>query len=357
MCRRFSDCAAKGAYQRNGQATAAAYTPELVDYAPDFFLLDEDSTKPFWQRYVGLCVVKADPADGDDDATLQSAILQCVDYARIHLAHHHFWVFTVALLIIGTEFQVMILDHAGVSLSPAHSIVADPRCGSGGSDTTLFVRVVRALTRELSDNELGQDPSVTPLSPRKFKKFVRRSSISSELKEQLLREDSEPFPSYLVSVCGTAGRRTWCTAGGPIWVSESLLGRATNVWRAIEVVRPKKKRMFSGQVYVLKSSWRDPRRPWSEAEVYKCIQSFEDCPPSIPQLLCGGDVWYEDETGNVKTVDTAAVRCGWMDNCSGTKILHRLVLSAVGEPLWRYTDDLQLLRAFRDIIEGAYPLW
>lgn len=354
--RRFVDSVGDKEYQRSGQTTAAAYTPELLDHAPDLFLLDEESTRPFWERYVGLGVVKADPVDGDLDVTFPSAILQCVDYARTQLAHHHFWLFTVALLVIGTEFRVMIVDHAGVSLSPAHSIVADSRYDTGRPDTTLFVRVVRALTRELSEKELGQDPSVTPVSQRKFRQFVRRSSIASELKEQLSREDSESSPSYLVSVCDAAEQRTWCTVGHPIWVSESLFGRATNVWRAIEVVRPKKKRMFSGEVYVLKSSWRDPCRPWSEAEVYKCIECFEDCPPSIPRLLCGGDVLYEEGPGKLKTVDTAAVRGGWMDNCSGTKILHRLVLSAVGEPLWKYTNDLQLLRAFRAIIEGAYPV-
>lgn len=76
----------------------------------------------------------------------------------------------------------MILDHAGVSLSSAHSIVGDPRYGTDRCDTTMFVRVVRALTRELRDNlkDLGHDSTVTPVPQRKFKKFVRRSSISGE---------------------------------------------------------------------------------------------------------------------------------------------------------------------------------
>lgn len=97
------------------------------------------------------------------------------------------------------------------------------------------------------------------------------------------------------------------------------------------------------------------RQPLPEAEVYKRVGHFEDRLPSILGLLCGGDVLYEDGQ-ELKVLDTAAVRGGWMDDTSA-KILHRLVLSTVGEPLWKYTDEPQLLRAFHAIIEGAYTPW
>ncbi|EPS95004.1 hypothetical protein FOMPIDRAFT_98712 [Fomitopsis schrenkii] len=96
------------------------------------------------------------------------------------------------------------------------------------------------------------------------------------------------------------------------------------------------------------------RQPLPEAEVYKRVGHFEDRLPSILGLLCGGDVLYEDGQ-ELKVLDTAAVRGGWMDDTSA-KILHRLVLSTVGEPLWKYTDEPQLLRAFHAIIEAHQRL-
>ncbi|TFY67138.1 hypothetical protein EVJ58_g1825 [Rhodofomes roseus] len=98
---------------------------------------------------------------------------------------------------------------------------------------------------------------------------------------------------------------------------------------------------------VLKSSWRDQRRS-PEADLYRVISTYDDCPPGVPELLCGGDVLYGDRQP-LKLLTTAQLRGD--PESSESKVLHRLVLSIVGEGLWKYTDELQLLRAFRAVVE------
>ncbi|TFY60996.1 hypothetical protein EVJ58_g4777, partial [Rhodofomes roseus] len=82
--------------------------------------------------------------------------------------------------------------------------------------------------------------------------------------------------------------------------------------------------------------------------IYALISTFEDCPAGIPRLVCGGDVTY-DVPPTIKKLTTAAIR-GAVEGPE-SRVLHRIILNIVGEPLWRYTDELQLLCAFRDIVQ------
>ncbi|TFY51724.1 hypothetical protein EVJ58_g10414, partial [Rhodofomes roseus] len=246
------------------ESAEEAYTPGFANLRPDFDLVSGESVAHSWDGYLGFAEIKVDPAENtppkDLQKTVHKAILQCADYARIHLSCRQFWLFSVILLITGTDFRVMIVDHSGVLLSPLHSIIddsdhdSDP--GSGNPrDARTFVRVVRALTRLLSDAALGKDPSASSITRRELEGYVARSGkdLSPELRAKILPDgDGTRFPSYLVPF-QDSGRRTWCTIGPPIWVSLSLLGRATTVWRVIEVVYSKKgQRAFAGRLHVLK---------------------------------------------------------------------------------------------------------
>lgn len=339
-----------------------AYTPGFPSMRPDFDLVDNRANAHSWDGCLGFAEIKVAASENKKpqekrNTYVKPAVLQCADYARFHLACRHFWIFTVVLLITGTDFRVMIIDHAGVILSPLHSIISDNRASQTPRDATTFVRVVRALTRLLGEADLGQDPSVSLVPRLELQSYIQRSAdptlIPDAVKAAVLQPNEQSYhkyPSYLIRIHGTAGMtRIWCTMGPPIWVSLSLLGRATTVWRAVEVIWRGQGYSLSGHARVLKSSWRDPRRS-READVYAAIGALKDCPKGIPQMLCGGDVYYE-LPGTLKRLTTAAIR-GEAEG-DGSRVLHRLVLSIVGEPLWKYKDDLRLLRAFRDIVESG----
>ncbi|TFY51266.1 hypothetical protein EVJ58_g10660 [Rhodofomes roseus] len=112
-----------------GPPTAAkdAFTPGFPRLRPDFDLVNPGSSAHYWDRCVGFAEVKADQEEGnlphDVNKTVKEVVLQCADYARIHLACRQFWVFSVVLMITAMDFRVAIVDHAGVLLSPRHSII------------------------------------------------------------------------------------------------------------------------------------------------------------------------------------------------------------------------------------------
>ncbi|KZT68909.1 hypothetical protein DAEQUDRAFT_757301 [Daedalea quercina L-15889] len=346
---------------------AEAYTPGLTAFRPDFNLLDIDEVGdgPFWDKCVGFAEIKVNaennrrPRDESTTGTVKDAILQCANYARYHMAFRPFWNFSITLLITGTDFRIMIVDHDGVVLSPIHSIYDDgppPHRVSKERNAKTFVRVVRALTQRLTDYQLGQDPSVTPVTRDELKNYLQMSSIPDDVRANVRSEGENYYPSYRLSRFGNE-RRTWCTVGPPIWTALSLIGRGTEVWRVLELLESDGGWTFEGNIHVLKSAWRNPLK-LAETEVYKLIEDFKSedphFPPGIATHLYGNDVFYcEDALADKWVKITIAHIRGYAEDPENpSKVLHRILLPRVGEPLWKYTDELQLLNAFRSIIEA-----
>jgi len=88
----------------------------------------------FWHLCDGFAEIKLHELDGrtpmarkGSDNVVKPPILQCADYARLHVSHKPFWLFSVGLLITGMKFRIMIVDHGGVQLSTMHSITGHSR--------------------------------------------------------------------------------------------------------------------------------------------------------------------------------------------------------------------------------------
>ncbi|KAH9933885.1 uncharacterized protein B0H18DRAFT_982501 [Fomitopsis serialis] len=339
---------------------AEAYTPGIANLRPDFILLNRTHHRPFWDDCVGFAEIKVtadgnDPSSDEDD--VKPAILQCADYARYHLSIRPFWNFSVALLITGTVFRVLIADRGGILLSPVHSIIDDgtisDRDPRPQRDAKTFVRVVRALTRRLTDHQLGQDPSVMPVSRDDLESYLRLSSLPNATRDGIHVNGADYYRSYRINPF-VNDTRLWCTIGPPIWTSLSLLGRGTVVWRVLQLSESTDGLTFQGDIHVMKSSWRNPHR-MSETDVYRLIDQLEDCPRGVAKMLYGGDVYYLSENPQTWAKITVARIRGGADSDDPnypSKVLHRIILPRVGEPLWRYTNELQLLYAFRAIIEA-----
>ncbi|KAF8180595.1 hypothetical protein BJ912DRAFT_980853, partial [Pholiota molesta] len=103
-------------------------------------------------------------------------------YARMHLSARPSLLFSVALLVFGSEFCVAVFDRAGAQFSPMRDVWADTR---------LFVRVVKSLTCLLSDLELGHDPMVAlvhgPLCQQQHRTVPERHGRASRPREVLSR--------------------------------------------------------------------------------------------------------------------------------------------------------------------------
>ncbi|KAJ8695807.1 hypothetical protein PTI98_005731 [Pleurotus ostreatus] len=339
---------------------------------PDLRLGDPSGELKTWRDLAAFGVVKLNAVQGMAPGQAikgSDALVQSGDYARLHLAGSPFRLFSIALMITGNNFQVAIFDRAGVVVSPAADI---------WTDTKTFIRVIRRLTCDLSHIEMGCDPSVFELpSHAELYPFIRKTAKSLGVPR-----DSLDYPSFLVQCrrristldgidtrsCHDHDRddwetHKWLTIGPPVWVSLSLLGRGTSIWR----VMPYKEDDFdsSAEVCILKNTWRNSHRS-SESETYETV---EGGPDGVANFYCGGDAvfpWVETSPAisvvNIRNTDYRINRANLLGipnhrSIDPTPMLHRLILKTVGRPLWDAVDWMELMRGFRAALLGHGKLW
>jgi len=230
----------------------------------------------------------------------------------------------------------MIVDRGGVLLSPLHGI--------DGADALIFIRVIFALTRVLNHGDLGQDPSVIPLLSHED---LLRIPAPPFLIEDFA-EKHDYFMSYIMRpFLGDDQQRWWCTIGPPIWVSLSLLGRSTVIWRVLEL----REEQLVPPYRIMKSSWRSTRQPL-EFELHAAIGESH---LGLANPLVGGDAIFPSPPGEVERITISSIR-GDHSKDFDDRTLHRIVFEINAKPLWMYENELQLLFALRTIIESLFIL-
>lgn len=258
--------------------------------------------------------------------TIPAIVTQSADYARLFMSARPFMLFCVGILIFGTEFCVGIFDRDGITFSPAYDMFRD---------TDTFIRVVRSLACNLSIEEMGSDPTVRVLT---------------DAETQKLTGSTEGYPHAVVS-SGGSDPRQWCTIGPPIWTSLSFLGRGTNVWLVREyVVGVTQEPLLRGNIMIMKTAWRSSART-PESDIYMSIDQF---PEGLAKFECGGDVKHAGYPITVQNLRSHPVDIVLPEGDINPPmpVLHRLILSTVGRPLWEYTSDFDLLAGFRDALQG-----
>lgn len=277
-----------------------------------------------WRRTGGFCEVKPTPQQGPkskDPKVVKSVVCQAADYARLHLSGRPFQLFSVGLLIFGSQFCVAIFDRAGVLFSPIHDM---------WEDIETFIRVIRSLTCHLSSTELGQDPTVTTLPDNQHEKWRNET-------KGLGRVAPKDFPTFVITMGGPSSP-SWFTIGLPIWTSVSLLGRGTSIWLVRE--------NGAGPVLVLKNTWRSSSRI-SESMIYGSIEGDH---PALAKLHQGQDVLFPGAQQNITAFHLRGA--AQVDEIEGDALLHRLLLKSRGRPLWEYRSEKELLQAIRAALSG-----
>ncbi|KAJ3542783.1 hypothetical protein NM688_g5937 [Phlebia brevispora] len=333
--------------------TSEAHTPGLPNINPGLILLDSETPivesqngdgaekqRAFcysleWHYRAGFVVVKPTSFEGPmppEDGPTADIVLRAADYARLHIAARPFQLFSVSLLVYGLKFCVAIFDHDGVTFSRE----GDLRTPNGWK---LLARIVRCLSVTMTDEDLGRDPTARLLNsgPTIFRLQEEARSLGITVPDN--------FPTFSVSLGGKSGRR-WGTIA-MIWSSLSLVGRGTSVWLVQELREGKPE----GAVKVMKTAWRSNRR-MPEAQIYKALQEQQTyrCHPCVAKFDIGGDVNFLDE----RTISVSALRATGSDETQGSedKILHRLLLSPVGRPIWEYESEEMLIRGIKAAVQG-----
>lgn len=337
---------------------------------PDLRLGDPSGELKIWRDLAAFGEVKPQAAQGmapGQAIKASNALVQSGDYARLHLAGSPFRLFSIGLMITGNNFQVGIFDRAGVMVSSALNM---------WSNTKTFIRVIRKLTCDLYPMEMGCDPSVFELPS--FAEWYPR--IREKAKSLGVPRDSLNYPSFIVNcrkrktILDRLDTRSpldrdredwetkeWLTIGPPIWVSLSLLGRGTSIWR----VMPFNQDEFdpSARVYILKNTWRNSRRS-SESEIYETVEGDTT---GVANFHYGGDAVFPYSTSpaiSVTNIRNSAYRTSKNDlldvpchrSIPATPMLHRLILKTVGRPLWDAIDYTELLKGLRAALIGVLDL-
>lgn len=308
--------------------------------SPDFSLLDitdesprhrtlrsKDNPPHFWRHRSAFAQINPSPAQGpmpsDLERSVKPIVTQAADYARLHISARPFQLFSVALLIFGSQFCVAIFDRDGVQFSPVYDMWAD---------LPTFIRVVRRLACDMSPVELGQDPTVHMLSDIEAASWRKRAESLG-----LQTPNDGHFPTYAITM--GQGSRCWYTLGPPIWSSLSLLGRGTVVWRVCDSSDP-------GRVMVLKNAWRNSTRR-AESAIYASIKGKH---PGVADYELGADVVFPG--GGERVISANSLRGDDKDSAA-TAVLHRLLVSTLGRPLWEFRSELELLKGLRAALKGC----
>ncbi|KAM5537554.1 hypothetical protein V8D89_008767 [Ganoderma adspersum] len=269
-----------------------------------------------WRYLVSYMEIKSSTLDAPSPShvTGNPALTQATDYARGVLVYLPFQLYVYGIIFCGSEFQLTWTDRGGVVLSPKYSLL-------DGEGLRTFIRIVLRLTWELSPYELGQDPNTEYLKGHK--------SLGHK-----------SYPDLRVRMGGPNDDHTWTTFGNPLWLSHTLFGRGTSVWRVLT---------DEGSPRILKVAWRTANRR-GELEIYKRMKEIiEDAGQSISGMvnlesIVGGDVHFKGTALAIPmTVSILHPR-----NTAPQVLdmqLHRVVFDDVGKPLWKYQSPEQLVRA------------
>lgn len=267
---------------------------------------------------------KKDTPDTHGDS-ISKILYHSFNYARIHMASHPFNLFSIGLMISGNVFHAGIFDCDGVSLSPEIYLWDTDSGKVDKNGMRTFIKVIRSVTCVLSTEDIGHDPTV-----------------------QAIDDPASNVPVYRLSLGGN-DTRLWQTVGAPYWTSISYIGRRTSVW-AVQQVDSKSGKP-SGDIFILKNTWRARRRT-PESNIYRSLKGDH---PGLAKCFDGRDVFYPAPNDD-KPITVYGLRGYEPDECGVEHYLHRLLLISVGQPLWEYESELQLLRALRAATLGTQDL-
>ncbi|TFK69108.1 hypothetical protein BDN72DRAFT_897574 [Pluteus cervinus] len=270
---------------------------------PDFMILGRGGASfkeqkfpisPTYSQCVSL--IQVTPSGNPQD--LQSHIALVATYARQCFIEQHNRLKVYAVLLTESTMWLFQFDRSGFTYSTGCDIHADPH---------TFVRVLLGLASD--DARVGFDTSIFW---ERGRRWIRTRNHKGRRVAYLVKGDK------------------------PIAHREVLVGRATCCWRVIDP--------YTDREYIVKDVWRllgdEP-----ETNLLETASGLA----GVGQLV-------SSEEDHTKT--TAHLRGTTSANALPTdRIWSRMTLEAYGDCLEHFSDGLQLLKAFRDIVLAIFDLW
>jgi hypothetical protein len=277
--------------------------------------LDKNTNDIFYRRQTAFFgEVKWDDSEANISDIVNPVTRQAASYAIQVFSGRPFNVFVIGLVICGDEFRIALFDKGGVSYSDSHKL---------GSD--FFIKVIYLMTTDMNDHQLGLASTVS-LAPN-------------------CTWYSPTYPSFVVSYGGANIPYTVSTVrtqGAPLWVSLSLLGRGSSVWK-------------TDSKSILKFAWRKEKR-LSEASIYEKLAKGAR---GIAEYKFGSDVYLNNTPAAVKLSvnrlrSDLRIPPHHQVADDQNSVLHCIELASVGKPLSSYDKKniKHLCRGLKDILAG-----
>ncbi|KIM31650.1 hypothetical protein M408DRAFT_236276 [Serendipita vermifera MAFF 305830] len=314
-----------------------------VDFRkPDLILLDGDSNgkppeKPLWRQISVILELKANPSNAPTKPKpTSSLVVQCAEYARLHLALRPFQRFSIQFSLCRTRFTAWLIDREGVLISDTVDI-ATP------TGVQTFIRALYQVTNTLATYDLGMDPTVA----------IAGNGAMGDAN----------IPRFRISM---PSGNVYATIGTPVWQSSSLFGRGTTVWNVHEQLNGTESALTHDNApFILKSAYRSPERI-GESSFYQALKGLEIS--GLAAFKEGGDMTLLPTTEQIgmkepriftpmATLTNKLHRNGLADSYKCDSIAHRLVLMSRGRRLNEYSSVLEVLNAVLESVNGHKSLY
>jgi Fungal protein kinase len=308
----------------------------LPNTMPDLRVIDVDPTishaasvavqRVFHRQAASFFEVKINEKEEPEPRTrienfIKTITAQAADYAGLHFASRPFQIFVIGFVIYGRYFRAALFTHSNVYFSEKFDILTP-------SGLEMLVRVIRSVTWQLTDREMGLDPAVSLVKGYTFygpsyPRFVVRMTA------EFTPHDHPPS-------------REISTSGPPLWSSLSWLGRSTSIWKCMD-----------GKI--LKVAWRNEKR-MGETDIYGRVGAV----PGVAQLVDGGDVLMMMNMGSaaIKLDSNYIIKPLSKGSTEKTTdfnlVLHRVVLDRLGKPLWSYSSIEELVHGLLAALAGLF---
>ncbi|EIW56241.1 uncharacterized protein TRAVEDRAFT_73812 [Trametes versicolor FP-101664 SS1] len=287
-----------------------------------------DPKSVLWRHCSAFIEVKGSASDlpiTRDEKAIKDTLAQGADYARILFHARPFQLYVYGIFFCGDSWCLGYFDRRGAIIAAPVALYKDHQLVDAAFRD--FVKMIIRFTWEITPEELGHDPSMVLL--------------------QGYGHYSKTPPRFLVAINDSVEVRTF---GLPMWSSQSMLGRGTAIWKAVDV--------SSGLPVILKYAWRSQGR-LAESAIYEKIASvFEAAGEAIPKGMAsfksGGDAQLE---GGTLTVRALRKLPEFTKGIQPDAVLHRVVLNDFGKSLWEYSSGEELMDAMYTAVSAHLNLY
>ncbi|OJT02312.1 hypothetical protein TRAPUB_7169 [Trametes pubescens] len=287
-----------------------------------------DPKSVLWRHCSAFIEVKGSASDlpiTRDEKAIKDTLAQGADYARILFHARPFQLYVYGIFFCGDRWCLGYFDRRGAIIAAPVTLFKDHKLVD--TEFRNFVKMIIRFTWEITPEELGHDPSMVLLEGH--------------------GHHSQTPPRFLVAIDDSVQVRTF---GLPMWTSQSMLGRGTAVWHAVDV--------SSGLPVILKYAWRSQGR-LAESAIYEKISSAfkeagEPLPKGMASFKSGGDAQLE---GGTLTVRALRKLPEFTKDIQPDAVLHRVVLNDFGKSLWKYSSGEELMDAMYTAVSAHQDLY